>query len=892
MLYFSGSYTNYLHHFVIQNMPNNTSHKKTTSAEIAGILKNILTRSMQVKPSNRLLPVLDASMQSHYPDFLPKNNNKPIWNVANFDLFYQKSEQILQDYDFCKNMFCSSFVIADLIDDSSTMPITAYLPVAKLGILVVEHDVNHAYLDPFIPKLQKAGIVLLCISKHSLTNQTSDFDSFCTQIQLHLSAQKESIHRYQNTTMPTKEQLLPVIIYRFQILVLCLLQQGTLDFKNPWKFNIYCEEASNFGQLALDDLWSYIASIAVLCNESIAMPSIQLNQSTKKAKKEGWINVAISTTTLWDFSKEGNPFIWIASDYLQDTKMYLPTKYTHKTVPHTLRYFPVLSPEHLVEDALLFLMNLFFDVPVFNESTLLLLICMLTHSSCIATQKQDMQFLQSTLVASTLHAKTTIIICANQSTLIEKANMLAQLHISKDQLFILEQTPFLQADIDTIKKIKPHFLLMTSDLFYNAIFLKFYENIVNYLPIFYIILDEIEAISTFSERFCMDYFWCCKKITDIALPAPILAFSDVLSQNTLQDCCNQLYFDSSNVIAYPIENHLRLCDAKQSALPLNSSCFSANLELLLPHLQKILPLLTNDNFRKYITFSVNCNDISIKELLYFLSIMGIIEDWYFNIDKKDTNNLIYSVKISPFHSLSIQKNIQTFITLHDTTATIVNFMPINESSPIVCYFKAFLIWIHTKKITQEEFQKIEISNIVEKQNLLRNDNQTSCPSLIQTDNYYLLYGLFYDTIDLQELLKLLDTIQTQKLNAHQFTLYKIVSFLILHKPHAPCICLLYGLLTLLLNEYNMLHDAVYFRTAFEYLTNEIEFDFLDDILKIASLLPVESKDIISEYLCNYFPSKIEIIYKYLNDNVSLQHILMATANKILKLGEQFNDKCR
>lgn len=929
MLYFSGSYTNYLHHFVIQNMPNLTDYKKTMSAQIAGIVKNILTRSNQVKPSNKLLPLIDANIQEDYPCFLPKNKSKPTGSSTNFDLFYEQSKQILKEYYFCANMFASTLTISDLIDDSSTIQVTAYLPVAKLGIIIVEDTVDFSYLDAIAPKLQKEDIILLCISQSSFIKKDCEFDDLCLQIQLNLNKKKEYLTPYQSKILPTKEQLIPVIIYRFQILVLSLLERGVLDFTAPWNFNIYCQEASDFGQQALDDLYDYIKAISILCNEVVTLPTIKFKQSAKKAKKEGWINIAISTTTLWDFSKKDDFFIWIKSDYFSDTTGYLPAKYFQKAVPHNLQYHPIITPDSAVENALLYLINLFFETPTLSENTLLPLVYILNSCDGIIRQKQNTAMLQSALIASMLHAKTTIIVCANQVSLMEKTDMITRLNISENEFFILKQTPFLQADIETLKKTKPYFLLMTPDLFSNAIFLKFYQTIENTVPVSYIILDEIDAISTFSPRFCIDYFQCCKKIRKIGGPQSIFAFFDDVNQKILQDCCDQLYLDASDVIAYPLlttmQNHLTLYDINNNNTPLyypnttldpslilgsyynqadiqllqskfNTTICPISLEKLSLPLQKIQPMLTKDNFGKDIVVLIDSNDDSIKELLYFFSVMGVVEDWYFTTNEKakQQNNLVYHIKIRPFHTLSIQNNVQSYMNLHDAPATNFNFTNIMESAPVVFYLKALVTWCNTIKATQKENQLLEILSILNNQSLLSSYNQMACKSQSLTDNYYLLYSLFYDNIDLHTLLTLLYHIEQEKLSEQRFTFYQVASFLIVTKPNSVSICLLYGLLQLLFHKYNAIYDSVYFKFAFENIIHETEqeFNFLDDILKIASLLSTEKKEIISEYLCNYYPNAIEIIYKCLDDNVSLQHILVATASKILKLGEQFNDKCR
>ncbi len=349
---YTASYAHTNSNFVIQNLKGGVVDHPVIP--LLYVLKNILQRGAPTMLSRFLqVPLGKLHSLDDFNDWLPLISNEPQKWLAtikgdeknNYFPAREFLEEIIPkefgEWAFVQALIVPELSIEEIVGEQAKafthQQVDFYLPQARL---VIEIDGQQHKLDSVVAVgdaerdrfLASKGIQTVRISTTEL--QTGTYQEQVAQIMLRLAQYESILGPYRQswkkisaneiTEKEQKTKLLPTAIIRFQILLLELLLNGSLDINDSWKLNVRLKEnLGNFVTLAIEDLQIWIAKLWRLrFKTDLELPQYDLwiaGTLPEDSSRNGIVNVDFSIFNRYTDGHLAAPdVLFVRTDYFDD----------------------------------------------------------------------------------------------------------------------------------------------------------------------------------------------------------------------------------------------------------------------------------------------------------------------------------------------------------------------------------------------------------------------------------------------------------------------------------------------------------------------------------------------------------------------------------------------
>lgn len=295
---------------------------------------------------------------------------------------------------------------------------------------------------------------------------------------------------------------------------------------------------------------------------------------------------------------------------------------------------------------------------------------------------------------------------------------------------------------------------------------------------------------------------------------------------------------------------------------------------------------------------IECNFSNVQKAIYRLSLLGVIDDW--TIEEWGDSRGKFRIYINNLSEENIKNNLNKYIRKYDVEFNIDNL----EGSP---YEKLFKLQNHSMVsrcialLIQWNYDNVFYARRQSQKNLVDlcdeyfEKGEKYFKEVLEgyfriTDNSYVLDYLANNPEDLKSMYEIIvdDNGKLKSKHALKAVDLSLLRFLESFR-YNTALNYLSGIISLVLEEYKDSTRMERLKSAFEAISkkdNEYKDKIIEETLKIGKTLSIESKDKLSEVLCDYCSK--EEVYKHLNDNVSLNFILQEALDRLNKIEVNIN----
>jgi len=353
---------------VIQNLP---AKRQVSSFEsqVISVLKNILLRGAPTLLSRFLqeeLEIVGYFKKEDFQDKIPLISHiKQNWfstiggDVQNQYFpakeFYNAIPTLFPKFPCIQNLVRPETPITEIIEEGASdfieQRVDFYIYTGKL---VIEIDggqhIRNEIIDRKRDELFKANnIATIRITTNDLRNKTANFLNSIKAIEKRLDQFSESIVFYSKKQYTDKElnnKLIPTAILRWQILLISLLENGTISLTDKsWNLNIVNSDITGFSKFATKDFLIWISNIFKLHNKPFTEPTVNITEN--KSFQKDILNIDFGLLKRWtDENKNSAAIIFVRTDYIQSKNYFQvsrskPISYDLKEENHkpALEYF-------------------------------------------------------------------------------------------------------------------------------------------------------------------------------------------------------------------------------------------------------------------------------------------------------------------------------------------------------------------------------------------------------------------------------------------------------------------------------------------------------------------------------------------------------------------------
>ncbi|MCB0538386.1 MAG: DEAD/DEAH box helicase [Bacteroidetes bacterium] len=561
MLKFTGNYSNTEHNFVIQNLP--TKRQVSDSdLQLIFVLKNILLRGAPTLLSKFLQSELDLNNYHKDTTFQVKipliTTEKQNWYCTiGGDLqnqyypakeFYNSIPNLFSKYPFIQNLIRPETLITEIIEEGTNdfieQRVDFYLEVAKL---VIEIDggqhIRSAALDRKRDELFQANnIATVRITTNDLRNKTNNFLQSLKAIEKRLAEFSEALNFYSKkeyTAKEIKSKLIPTATLRWQILLVSLLENGTISLTDKtWNFNILNSDVTEFAQAATKDFLLWVFNLHQLHNKKFVEPTINITE--RKSFQNGFLNIDFGLLKRWtDENKNAATTIFVRTDYLQNKNYFQvsggkPINYDLKEETHqsSLEYF---------------LQNIF-DKSSFREGQLSIICNALNRKHTIGLLPTGAGKSICYQLSSILQPGVSFIISPLKSLMFDQKENLDAAFVSNTNYISSDQTAAERAIIQKrFGEGKYLFVWISPERLQIKTFREYLSTVNTKFKIVYAVIDEVHCLSEWGHDFRTSYLNLARTIKKYCPDAKYLGLTATASSRVHKDIKAEFKIDYENI---------------------------------------------------------------------------------------------------------------------------------------------------------------------------------------------------------------------------------------------------------------------------------------------------------------------------------------------------------
>ena len=607
MLRYTANYSNSNHNFVIQNIVAKRKDDKYLPAIC--ILKNILQRGSPTLMSSYLQEKLGSIHQNDdfnqpYPLI---EKTQPDWrriirgdvegdNYPAKRFFEDLIPKYLNDYQYIQQLIIPEIPINEItqvnVKEFSGQQVDFYLQQAFLIIEIdgSQHDSSRDVLRDNHAK--KYGIKTIRIKVSDLNEENSTFkkkiEEIKERIDLVSSSKNELSHAHSNTislndySEAYKNGLdinnpyyKSTAIIRFQLLILDLLESGTLRLNKDWEIELIERDSKDFAELAIQDLFLWFKNLLQLQKVSFSEPKFnikKLKTIDEFSNDKSTIKVDFSLLKRYTDEFQDYPGIYfVRTDYLDEYRYYKKGNSTTKLSFTSFKrydYFK-LSTHKLVE------YKLKLGGKSSDEKPLIFLLwnLFLQNNSSLSIDNLTFREGQLPIIASALSNKDTIgllptgsgkSVCYQLSAILQPAISFVVcpiISLMLDQKADLDLTMFSRTNhitsmndgeekgeiLNEFSKGKYFFIYISPERFQSRAFREEFATVNKNFNIAYAVIDEVHCLSEWGHDFRPAYLTLSDTIEKLSNSATYIGLTATASTNVLKDIQVEFSIDPQNI---------------------------------------------------------------------------------------------------------------------------------------------------------------------------------------------------------------------------------------------------------------------------------------------------------------------------------------------------------
>ncbi len=600
---FTANYSYSNHNFVIQNLTGKRIDNEYLPAIC--ILKNILQRGRPTLLSKFLQEKIGTihktdEFEKPYPLI---DNESPNWErIIRGDVkgnyfpakkfFEELIPKYLSDYRFIQQLLIPEMPINEItqieVDEFANQQVDFYLPQAFLIIEIdgSQHERNVNQDSIRDQHTGKYGIKTIRIKTTDLEAENESFKKAITAIRERIDKvisrqekrrQNDSVFisindyksAFQKGTDLTNPYYKATAIIRFQILVLELLERGSLDFSKKWKFELLTADVNDFADSAIQDLLLWFESIFKLHKIKWNKPNYSIKPVSSPQEfnnSPDVIKVDFSLLKRYTDEFQTNPTIlFVRTDYL-DEYLYFkntnainptfagfePYDYFNVSATKPVKYKLQFGGKESDEKPLLFLLqNIFLqDVSklTFNEGQLPIIANVLSRNDTIGLLPTGSGKSVCYQLAAILQPAISFVVCPIKSLMYDqKADLdLCRFtrvnHITSDDDG--EDKEKIQNEFGNGKYL---FIFISPERFQIKTFREYFSAVNKKFNIAYAVIDEVHCLSEWGHDFRTAYLNLSYTIQKLCSDFNFIGLTATASINVLKDIQVEFGIKQDNV---------------------------------------------------------------------------------------------------------------------------------------------------------------------------------------------------------------------------------------------------------------------------------------------------------------------------------------------------------
>ncbi len=614
---FSANYSYTNHNFIIQNIDNYARKLEQSQKKyIPGIyiLKNILQRGkptlMSIYLRNKLGLKPNYHKEADFKKYTPLiDNSKLSWertikgdekndNNPAKEFYDDLIPKYFEKHAFIKNLLIPEITFFDITQVENkkfyNQQVDFYLPQARL-IIEIDGKQHEKELQVSTDKDREGyakdnGIKTIRITTSEIKEENELFKKKISEIEEHITNKiKVDEKRKKDSKDPTiitlgdykaaysanksiftdDNTLLSTAIIRMQLLILELIENGSLSLERKWSFEIKTHDVSGFAELAIEDIFIWLKHIYNLHNIPFKKPS----PTIKYIEKDMDFNSGNDTIKI-DFSlykrytdefQANKEVLYVRTHYLDEYTMYIDSEGKYLKPPQNTPYdFFTMSvaepikykfkPEQRdsIEDSLVFfLQNIFLqdiDNVTFRDGQYNIIVNALERHNTLGLLPTGAGKSICYQLPALLQPAISFVIPPIISLMRDQKQDLEDVYISRTNHISSEMNPSEKSLVqNNFSKGKYFFIFISPERLQKEDFRTYLGKVNEEKYLAYAVIDEAHCFSEWGHDFRTSYLNLSNIISDRAPNVKYIALTATASENVKRDIKNEFDIDNKDV---------------------------------------------------------------------------------------------------------------------------------------------------------------------------------------------------------------------------------------------------------------------------------------------------------------------------------------------------------
>jgi len=575
------SYTN--HNFVIQNL----TKPRKESEFLAGILiiKNLIQRGKPTLMSQYLQsiygPIHKDTEFFKKPFVFINQSNLKWYNTIKGDVennyfpakmfLEERINEDLSEYEFIKQLIIPEIEINEITqrndENFKYQCVDFFLPQANLvieidgqqhkeevGRVIDSIRDNHLALSKVLTvridtkdSEEKSSIYFEKIEQ--IKNQISKYSRF-----LNLYKTNFNLNESEILEKIKKTKLLPTAIIRFQILILELLENGTLSLEDEkWIFEVKNHDVTGYENHSIEDVFEWLHYLLKLQKITFKEPQFEIT-NVQNFSNTKCVKVDFSLLERWtDGNTLNDEIIYVRTDYLdlfhnRNKGKLDRVNYFRLSTSTKFNYNLVFSEDSDDLRNLEFFLKNIFEYDNFNNGQISIIQNVLENNTTIGLLPTGGGKSLTYQLACLLQPCISFVVCPIKSLMYDQIKDLDQAYIQNiasinSDVIGVERTEIL----DNYSNGKYFFVFITPERFQTKDFRERLVAINSQLNFSYAVIDEVHCLSEWGHDFRTSYLNLSNTIKKYCPLINFLGLTATASVNVLKDIQLEFNTDQKNI---------------------------------------------------------------------------------------------------------------------------------------------------------------------------------------------------------------------------------------------------------------------------------------------------------------------------------------------------------